>query len=134
MRLVPVSAENVKNIWPHVETFIKAGCAKGPGGLDPAELNVSCETKRHQLWLLLDDGKPVSAAITGIFDDGNERRAEWICFGAVSGVDWSEHMPAIEGWAKDMGCKAFRSYGRPGMQKRMPKGYRVRGIIFEKVL
>jgi len=131
VRLVGITSDNVKNIWFHVEHFIKAACKKGPGGLDPNELRKACETKRHQLWVLFGD-KIEAAAITGIHDEGT-RRAEWIAFGG-SGDIWQEHMPAIEAWAKRQGCKAFRSYGRPGMRKRMPKGYRVRGIIFEKEL
>lgn len=131
MRLAPISKENVRNIWPHVEHFISAACRKGPGGLNPDELRVSCETSRHQLWVLVGEGVE-AAAITGIYD-GEPRRAEWIAFGG-SGTAWREFMPAIEQWAKDNGCTAFRSYGRPGMKKRMPNGYRVKGIIFEKAL
>ena len=133
MRLAPISAENVRNIWPHIEHFIIAACKKGPGGAEPDDLRVSCETKRHQLWVLVDQDGAKAAAVTGIYDNGKERRAEWIAFGG-SGAEWRDFMPPIEQWAKDNGCKAFRSYGRPGMKKRMPQGYRVKGIIFEKEL
>lgn len=133
MRVVPVSADNVRNIWPHIERFVASACDRGPGGLNPDDLRASCETSRHQLWIGVGDHGAEAAAVTGIFDDGNVRRAEWITFGG----DWSKSlnfMPLLEQWAKDNGCKAFRSYGRPGMVKRMPKEYRIKGVIFEKDL
>ena len=133
MRLVPISSDNVKNVWPHVSKFIESACDKGPDNLSPSELCVSCETMRHQLWVLISSNGPEAAAVTGIYDDGDVRRGEWVAFGG-SGNAWIEHMEPIEQWAKDQGCTAFRSYGRPGMTKRMPTEYRVKGIIFEKVL
>ena len=133
MRLIPITSDNVRNIWPFIHDYISQACAKGPGELLPSEIIVSCETRRNQLWIGLGDKGAEAAAITGIYDDGNVRRAEWIAFGG----DWSksqEFMPVLEKWAKDNGCTAFRSYGRPGMKKRMPREYRVKGIIFEKEL
>ncbi len=133
MRLAPVSAENVRNIWPHVEKFISSACIRGPGNLTPDGLRVSCETKRHQLWIGIGDDGAEAAAVTGIYDDGDVRRAEWVAFGG-SWAKSQEFMPVLEQWAKAQGCTAFRSYGRPGMTKRMPREYRVKGIIFEKEL
>lgn len=133
MRLVPISSDNVPNIWFHVKPFIDAACKKGPGGLNPQELRVSCETMKHQLWALIGTHGIEAAAVTGIIEDDEGRRAEWIAFGG-SGDEWTDFMQPIEQWAKDNGCKAFRSYGRPGMKKRMPREYRVKGIIFEKAL
>ena len=133
MRLVPISADNVKNVWAYVAKFIEAACKKGPDNLSPNDLRVSCETSRHQLWVLISNNGAEAAAVTGIYDDDEVRRAEWIAFGG-SGDVWQEFMAPIEQWAKDQGCTAFRSYGRPGMTKRMPTEYRVKGIIFEKSL
>lgn len=136
MSLHPVTKDKASAVWPHIEHFIIAACEKGPcGDLDPCELRESCEAGRHQLWVALDDDKaPVSACVTGIRDDRGKRSAEWIAFGASSSHVWQQYMPAIEQWARDNKCRAFRSFSRPGMKRLMPDGYRVKGYIFEKAL
>lgn len=113
-----------------------AACKKGPcRDLDESELRVSCETGRHQLWIALgDDNAPIAASVTGIREDNGRRVAEWIAFGATDATSWQQFMQPIEQWAKQNECVSFRSYGRAGMKRLMPDGYRVKGYIFEKVL
>jgi hypothetical protein len=131
MMLVPVRSEHIGAAWPLAEPFIRAACQRGPLPCDAEDLREACEQGVNQLWIVERNEEQVAAAVTGIRSD--DRTCIWLAMGGDYYAA-ARFMPQIEDWAKDHGCLAMRSFSRPGMVKRFPAAYRVKGVIFEKDL
>lgn len=131
MTLVPVCSEHIAAAWPIAEPFIRAACRRGPLPCDAEELREGCERGVNQLWIVERDAEQVAAAVTGIRAD--DRACIWLAMGGDF-AEAARFMPQIEAWAAAHGCLKMRSFSRPGMLKRFPAAYRVKGVIFEKDL
>ena len=132
--LVCVPPDDVADIWPRVEMFIRRALARGGLGTSLAKVQADVLTGRALLWLVVGDTvpfSPMAAVITQLTDEGAGKVCTIVAFGGDGGR--SLHLLAqIEAYAQAEGCERMRIEGRLGWQRKLrwPRSY----MVMEKPL
>jgi hypothetical protein len=85
------------------------------------------------LWLAIDSGFVLAAAVTKVTQENGERLCTIV---ACAGRDWTKFgrlIARLEDYARAEGCDAVEICGRPGWMRRLPD-YRVTKIVIRKRL
>lgn len=124
--LCQIPIENVLEVWPLADEFIKAGCAHSE--LEPGQLLADTLSGNTQLWFAWSDHLE-AAAITRV---DVPRCILMVCAG--KGMDnWLGLLDGIEQWAALNKCTSMRIYGRKGWARKLPD-YRITRFVLDKDL
>ena len=85
------------------------------------------------LWLAIESGSVLAAAVTKVTQDNGERLCTIV---ACAGHDWTKFGPLIAGleaYARAERCAAIEICGRPGWMRRLPD-YRLAKVVIRKRL
>lgn len=90
----------------------------------------------HQLWVVMEGGDLLAAAVTRVAISRGGEVAEVYLVGGSDFTRWLAELNAtIEASARAIGCTAMRSYGREGWKKPLAAlGWKVRTVAYEKAL
>lgn len=128
--LACVSPEDVPQIWPYVSHYICRAMERGRmGNFEDVEKDVL--GNNSYLWLAIDDGSVLAAAVTKVTQDKDERLCTIV---ACGGYDWQRFGCLIDGlekYARTESCSAIEICGRPGWSRRL-KDYRTVKIVIRK--
>lgn len=122
-------------LWPRVGHMVDAGYAAG-GDFVPADIIDRVESGRMLLWIAIDDenGEIYVAVTTELIP----MRAGLVCWiGQCGGSKmdlWIRFIAQIEEYARNEGCVKTILRGRPGWQRVLADGYKVRTVQLEKML
>lgn len=89
------------------------------GSLLPAELWADIAAKDRQLWVL-ERGNEVQAAILTSVTPDRHYTCEVTHAAGQNRTEWQHLWPAIEHWAREIGCKRIRATARPGWERILP--------------
>ena len=120
--VVQVRPEHVVLAWRDVGPILaRAQHADQPDGRELAFAG------KAQLWAVLDDSKPIAAALTQVHGD---RVLVWQIAGHRLS-EWAEiFVRCVTDWARSLGCTALYGAGRKGWSKVVePMGFRRIGDI-----
>ena len=101
---------------PRLEWFFASFCRAGD--LDPETLWQDVEDKKRQLWLVDDNGVK-AAVLTAVVAD-NFKTCDVTHAAGHDRASWLDLWPALEHWARDIGCKRIRAIARPGWERVLP--------------
>lgn len=89
------------------------------GSLHPDTLWSDVATKQRQLWVLEDDAGVQAAVLTRIADDLLQT-CEVTHAAGRGRQQWQHLFPALEHWAREIGCKRITAIARPGWERVLP--------------
>jgi hypothetical protein len=98
-----------------------------------ADVEADVRGANAYLWLAIDSGSMLAAAVTKVTQADDERLCTIV---ACAGHDWNKFGPLIAGleaYARAEGCAAVQICGRPGWRRRLPD-YRLARIVIRKRL
>jgi hypothetical protein len=127
-----VDPAQLPKLWPHVAHLIRRAMERGQMGRF-ADVEADVIGANSYLWLAIDSGSVLAAAVTKVTQDENGRLCTIV---ACAGYDWPRFGLLIEGlekYARAEGCKAMEICGRPGWQRRLT-GYRTVKVVIRKGL
>lgn len=135
MKLIefPVSELEVwlPNIWP----LLKEACEHSSGKYQPMDIVRQIAAKRMQLWNAVEDNKIYAIGITEVMQYPHAKVCRLLCATGEDSNLWTDLLPKLEEWAKEIGCAYLEPVCRPGWQKFLKKaGYTVQHYILEKKL
>ena len=122
----------VATIWPHVSHLVRRAMARGRMGCF-ADVEADVLGANAYLWLAIDSGSVLAAAVTKVTAENGERLCTIV---ACAGHEWKKFGPLIAGleaYARAEGCVAIEICGRPGWRRRLPD-YRLAKIVIRKRL
>lgn len=101
------------------------------GSFLPADLWADVASKQRQLWLLEAKGEVQAAVLTRISTD-RLKTCEVTHAAGQGRHQWQHLFPALEHWAKEIGCKRIMAVARPGWERILP--LKKTHVILERVL
>ena len=114
-----------KRLEWHLDEFTKGGDTTA------RRLLADVATKDRQLWVY-DDGEIKAAVLTRIADDD----LQTCVVTHAAGKDrqtWQHLWPALEHWAKEIGCKRIEAVARAGWERVLkPHGMKKTHVILER--
>ena len=127
-----VPPERVDEVWPHVESFLGAACARS-GDWTLEALRGAIDRIEMLLWVLWDGEKLCAAAVTEVVIVPRGKICRIVVCGGERAVPWPQALAPIEAYARALGCMAIRIDGRRGWQ-RVFEDYAMQWITLEKRL
>jgi hypothetical protein len=129
-----VRAEDIPDLWPHLEPLFARACEADPSDLTVERIKAEAVSGRRMIWTLTDGDRaaPLLSAFSTV-DDGLK-----VCIGPLAGDEMELWLPLLcdlESHAKEAGFSVSHIEGRPGWQRVLkPYGYRVARVVLEKDL
>lgn len=127
-----VPPERIDEVWPHVESFLGAACARS-GDWTLEALRGALDSVEMLLWVLWDGEKLRAAAVTEVVIVPRGKICRIVACGGARAVPWPQALAPIEAYARAIGCKAMRIDGRCGW-RRVFADYATQWITLEKGL
>ena len=117
MRAVAVQPDDVER-WKvplswHFSSFT------ADGSITSESLWADLAEMRRQLWVLEDDTRIFVAVLTSITED-QFKTCDVTHAAGVQRKKWQHLWPALEHWAREIGCKRIRAIARPGWERLLP--------------
>lgn len=132
MRAIAVQPNDAANWKEALSWHFSSFCRDG--SISPEQLWAEVEAKARQLWVLEVEGAVKAAILTQIF--AGERRFCSVTHAA--GEDrgqWQHLWPALEHWAREIGCDAIKATCRTGWEPHLRQfGLRKTHVVLEKAL
>lgn len=121
-----VQPEQVDDLWPHLLPKIRKALTRS----NWTEEDVRGLVKRgdYQLW-----GASDAIWMTRIVVYPDTKVCEIVLCGGSGLQEIISNLPFVETWAREIGCKAVRVYGREGWAKAL-KNYNKKAVVLEKAL
>ncbi|MBR1219437.1 hypothetical protein JQ557_15645 [Bradyrhizobium sp. U87765 SZCCT0131] len=127
-----VPPERVALVWPHVEGFLGAACARS-GDWTLEALRGALDRVEMLLWVLWDGEAFRAAAVTEVMIVPRGKICRIVVCGGRRATSWPHALAPIEAYARELGCTAMRVDGRRGWQ-RVLDNYAMQWITLEKRL
>lgn len=129
-----VGAEDVEELWPHLEPLFRRACEADPTDLTVDRIKAEAIEGKRLIWTLADgDRNPPLLSVFSTVEDGNK-----VCIGPLAGDEmelWLPLLSELESHAKEAGMSVSHIEGRVGWLRVLrPYGYRVARVILEKDL
>lgn len=128
--LVPVPRENVKQIFSLAEPELNRAIAFSGDRYSEGELERDLESGTRQIWLIWLE-ELLGVVVTKVFRKARICQIE-LCAGRNIKT-WLHHLPEIEQFARDNGCKISEVIGRKGWLRLLPD-YELYAVILRKKL
>ena len=116
-RIIRVSPNDVKAIWPHVKHHVDRCNEHSEVELTTQDFYNALIRGEMQLWLAVDKSNILACMVTQIAPYPSKRVLRIIALGGVEMERWIEFLPDIEHWALNMGCTSLEAWGRKGWLK-----------------
>jgi hypothetical protein len=133
MEVSIVPKEYVEGCWDQIEGYLE-GAAKYTFGRYTVDDIKDCVTDYdYQLWIAFENEKIYGAVVTEFVHYPQCKMLSMQFCGGVELKKWKAPMlDILQRWAKDNGCKAIESPGRPGWAKIFrDDGYEAKFITYE---
>ena len=130
MRAIAVQPDAVSDWQERLEWHFESFCRDG--ALDPATLWADVAQKERQLWVLEDAGEVQAVVLTRIAADRLKTCEVTHCAGQ-NRREWQHLFPALEHWAREIGCKRILAIVRPGWE-RILKDMKKTHVTLERAL
>lgn len=117
MRAVAVQPEDLSDWFELLEWHFQSFCRDG--SLDPNDLWNDCMCEKRQLWVLMEENDIMVAVLTGICPD-NHKTCDVTHAAGKNMRSWAHLWPALEHWAREIGCTRIRATARPGWERFLP--------------
>jgi hypothetical protein len=137
IRIEAVSPDGVDERWEEVAAYLAPATARTCGRITTDQIRELVRRADMQLWKVFHDPRAhfmdrpdpdaplVGALVTEILSHPNHRVLNLAYVGGVEIERWIDRLPAIERWAKDIGCTQSEATGRYGWAKvLLASGYR----------
>lgn len=135
MRLLPVDAHGLPDLWPLVRNRIASCCARSGGKYEPVDVLQNALAGRMRLWLAVEDDSTRALAITEIVQYPRISVCKLLACTGEQAKGWVDLVAEIEAWAKEHGCSVLEAICRPGWERHLkPMGYRKTHVVLEKIL
>lgn len=135
-RLQGIPAARIKGLWPAVLPFIERALAYDSGRYTAQSIRKGLLDRAMQLTVVedVDDGARVLAiCITEIRNYPAKKVGTIFLCAGHDMSRWLHHLPEIEAWLKQKGCREVELYGRPGWAKALPE-YTFARVLLRKEL
>jgi len=133
-----IPRENVEQVWPLVEPFVKRVCARHADELsEGGVLEDACQGLK-QIWLAWDEASQTVQAVvcTTIEEalDGTRTARILFCTGQEREA-WQDLIGDVIAWAGQNHCKRFKAMARKGWSRHLAGfGFKPTHVMFEKEL
>jgi hypothetical protein len=142
MHLVQIPPDKVINgespletMWPLIVPFLQKAIDHSHDMATIEETWDDLMTKRHQLWVVIDDNKKINTAAVTMLQKYKTGlvQATIAMLGGESGnlKDILELRSELEAWAKTEGCNRIRFFARKGWAKYLPD-YKLASYVMSK--
>jgi|TARA_B100001123_G_scaffold31853_2_gene33475 hypothetical protein len=115
-RIIRVSPNDVKTIWPHVKHHVDRCNEHSEGELTTQDFYNALIRREMQLWLAVDETIKATM-ITQIITYPQKKILRIIAIAGDDMNEWLPNLPLIEEWALSIGCSALECWGRKGWTK-----------------
>ncbi len=122
----------VATVWPHVAHFIRRAMERGRMGRF-ADVERDVLTANAYLWLAIDAGAVLAAAVTQVTQPNDHRLCTIVACGGRDWSRWGGLIAGLENYARAENCARIEIAGRPGWRRRLPD-YRLEKIVIGKEL
>ena len=124
-----VPVENLEQLWPMAEPYIKKAVEKSDGTYTTEEIKHGCLWE-YILWIVRN-GK--AAIILEVSEYHSGKQCDIVMIGGDYMDEWIAELEEIEGWAKRVGCDRMILTGRLGWQKILTE-YTAKTVTMVKAL
>jgi hypothetical protein len=131
-QLVCADPAHVEKIWPQVAHFIRRAMQRGGMGCF-ADVERDVLTANAYLWLAIEQGRALAAAVTQITQQDDQRLCTIVACGGRDWARWGGLIAGLENYARAENCARIEIAGRPGWLRRLA-GYRLAKIVIRKEL
>lgn len=126
-----VAPDEIDALWPSIEPLIKRGLRAAQDTWASEDLIDFIRRGDKQLWLSVPHAD--CALVTQIDQWPRGKVLHIFMVAGKLPAHWDEILLAIEGWAKDRGCRKVEIRGRLGWMRKL-KGYSTPRVFMEKDL
>jgi hypothetical protein len=127
-----VDPARVATLWPHVAHLIRRAMERGGMGRF-ADVERDVLTANAYLWLAIDAGAVLAAAVTQVTQENDHRLCTIVACGGNGWARWGGLIAGLEDYARAENCARMEIAGRPGWLRRLA-GYRLAKIVIRKDL
>lgn len=122
MNIIRLSPEQALEHWPLISPILEKARETGQGESLLVDYMRKILNGYAHCWALVDEElKLVGAGLTEILNYNQHKTLHIIAFSGVDFESQSKMFPAVEAYAKEMGCKSIEQWGRKGWAKTLPK-------------
>ena len=133
MILNTFQSNEIEEIWPQIEPFIKKVLQKIDLCYTVEDIKSALCKRKMQLWTSHAGKQIYGICITQILIHPQYKFLEIVLLSGEGLKNYFHHFDTIESWAKEQGCQKIKLVGRKGWAKKLPD-YKQKLIKLEKDL
>lgn len=130
--LLPIPADRVSDVWPHVKDMLQSAVDSANGRWALADIKRFLHEKDLVLWTSLREGKIEAVAITEIVQHSRKKMCMVKVLTGKDYANWVQLESGIAAWAESIGCAGMEAIARKGWA-RVFKNYDFTHILLERM-
>jgi hypothetical protein len=121
MQIELLLPEKAVDVWPLVKEPLQKALDHGQGESKLIDYLNGILNYQVQLWVIHNEGNLRGVVLTKFIQYSRHKTLHVIGLSGENFNEWVHLYPAIEDFAKNNGCVAIETWGRPGWSKTLPK-------------
>ena len=134
-RVFLIHPDHLDDSWQCAEKFILAALSRNHGEHGIEDLKAGAATGAMRLWVVMDDGCCVGAAVTAVTSWPGAKALQVLYLGGEQMIEWYQVFDEqIEGYARAAGCQMIQFLGRKGWARAAASlgGYEQQYVVIGK--
>lgn len=133
MEVSLVPPEMVAGLWPRIFPHLAKAAEYTFGRYEPEDIFSLVMDGGAHLWVVLNEDTIMGVTITRFWQYPRKRCLDMVFIGGDEGFSWKDEMlSTLQSWARDGGCEAIESSGRPAFSRVFrDDGYRLLWQVYE---
>jgi hypothetical protein len=138
-KIVAIPPHMVVTMWPYLKPFIRKGL-RAATDLTMLQIVEDISAGTDQLWAIFDNGKPVGAFLTALFEEPTTFYVGVYALGGRGLNRWADLLgETMAAYGMQVGASCVRFHGREAWSRVLPS-YQITGqhssghALFERVL
>ena len=113
-----VPSNEVAKLWPKLFPHLRSAAEYSHGRYEPEDIVESVLSGESQLWIAFEGENIKGITTTKIAHYPRKTCLDMIFLGGEDFFEWKDAMlEVLQRWARDCGCDAIESWGRPGFTR-----------------
>jgi hypothetical protein len=133
MEVSLVPPQLIDGLWPRIFPHLSKASDYTFGRYEPEDILEFVVSGEAHLWVVFDDEDIVGITVTRFWEYPRKKCLDMVFIGGDEGFSWKDPMLEIlQRWARDNGCEAIESSGRPGFARAFKDdGYKMLWQVYE---
>jgi hypothetical protein len=133
MEVSLVPPQLIDGLWPRIFPHLSKASDYTFGRYEPEDILEFVVSGEAHLWIVFDGEDIVGITVTRFWEYPRKKCLDMVFIGGDEGFSWKDPMLEIlQRWARDNGCEAIESSGRPGFARAFKDdGYKMLWQVYE---